>query len=91
MARSAENTGDRREIMSRGDKRWIVAGSVVVLTGLGWFALRDHRASWRHPLVSERATGDAFQGFSSRPFAAADTKLPPPPETPEMTDRKAHV
>ena len=74
--------------MSRGDKRWIVAGSVVVLTGLGWFALRDRGVSWRHPLGSERATGEEFQGFSSRPFAAADAKLPPPPETPEMTAKQ---
>ena len=71
--------------MFRGDKRWIVAGSVVVLTGLGWFALRDRGASWRHPLGSEQANDDTFQGFSSRPFAAAGAALPPPPETPEMT------
>jgi HEAT repeat protein len=70
--------------MSRGDKRWIVAGSIVVLTGLGWFALRDRGASWRHPLGSERAKDDKFQGFSSRPFATAGAELPPPPETPEM-------
>jgi HEAT repeat protein len=69
--------------MSRGDKRWIVAGSVVVLTGLGWFALRDRGASSRHPLASERANDDEFQGFSSRPFAAAGAALPPPPETGE--------
>ncbi len=65
--------------MSRGDKRWIVAGSVVVLTGLGWFALRDRGTSG-----SERADGDELHGFGSRPFAAADARLPPPPETPEL-------
>lgn len=69
--------------MSRGDKRWIIAGSVVVLTGLGWFALRERPASSRNPLGSAQANEDAFQGFSSRPFAAAGAALPPPPETPE--------
>jgi HEAT repeat protein len=66
----------------------MVAGSVVVLTGLGWFALRDRGASWRRPLGSERASDDKFQGFSSRPFAAAGAALPSPPETPEMTAKQ---
>jgi hypothetical protein len=70
--------------MSRANKRRIVAGSVVVLTGMAWFALRDRRDNWRHPRGSEQADGDRFQGFSSRPFAAAGVALPPPPETPEM-------
>lgn len=70
--------------MSRGDKRRIIAGSVVVLTGLGWFALRDRSASWRHPFGSDQANADKFQGFSSRPFASAGAELPPAPETPEV-------
>jgi HEAT repeat protein len=70
--------------MSRGDKRWIVAGSVVVLTGLGWFALRDRGAGSRHPLASDQANDDKFQGFSSRPFASAGSAAPPAPETPDM-------
>jgi len=70
--------------MLRENTRWIVAGSVVVLTGLGWFALRDRGASARHPLGSERANDDEFRGFSSRPFAAAGAALPPPPETPQL-------
>ncbi len=72
--------------MSRGDKRWIVAGSVVVLTGLGWFALRDRGAGWRRPLGSDQADGQKFQGFSSRPFAGAGAEPLPaaPPETPVM-------
>ncbi len=69
--------------MSRGDKRWIVAGSVAVLTGLGWFALRDRGANLRRPLGSEQAGNDKFQGFSSRPFAAAGAERTLPPETPE--------
>ena len=74
--------------MSRGDKRWIVAGSIVVLTGLGWVALRERGASWWHPHGSEQASDDRFHGFSSRPFAAAGAQLPPPPETPEMTAKQ---
>jgi HEAT repeat protein len=70
--------------MWSANKRRIVAGSVVVLTGVAWFALRDRRDNWRHPRGSEQADGDRFQGFSSRPFAAAGAALPPPPETPEM-------
>ena len=70
--------------MSRGDKRWIVVGAVVLLTGLGWFALRDRGAGWWHPHGSEQASDHSFHGFSSRPFAAAGAALPPPPETPEM-------
>jgi HEAT repeat protein len=72
--------------MSRRDKRWIVAGSVAVLAGLGWLGLRDRGVGWRHPLGSGQAKDDGFQGFSSRPFAAAGAGLgsPRPPETPEM-------
>jgi hypothetical protein len=71
-------------MMFRGNKRWIVAGSVVMLTGLGWFALRDRGVNWRHPFGSEQASVDSFQGGASRPFAAAAARLPAPPETPEM-------
>ena len=70
--------------MSRGDKRWIVVGAGVLLTGLGWFALRDRGAGWWHPHGPEQASEQSFHGFSSRPFAAAGAALPPPPETPEM-------
>jgi HEAT repeat protein len=69
--------------MPRGYKRWIVAGSLVVLTGAGWFALRDRGAGGWHPLGTDQANDDKFQGFSSRPFAAAGANLPPP-EAPEM-------
>jgi len=75
-------------MISRGNKRWIVAGSVAVLTGLGWFALRDRGGGWGYPFRSERANDDKFQGFSSRPFAAAGAKLAAPPETPEMVARQ---
>jgi HEAT repeat protein len=68
----------------------MVAGSVAVLTGLGWFALRDRGVSWRHPLGSGPAKGDEFQGFSSRPFGAAGAALPPPPETPEMIAKQVN-
>ena len=70
--------------MFRGDKRWIVAGSVVVLTGLGWFALRDRGPSGRHPFGFGQANGDKFQGFSSRPFTASEAEPAPSPETAEM-------
>ena len=77
--------------MSRGDKRWIVAGPVVLLTALGWFALRERGASWRHPFGSARAArtdDDKLHGDSSRPFAATSAELRPPPETPEMIARQ---
>jgi hypothetical protein len=76
--------------MARGHKRWIIAGSFVVLTGVGWFALRDRGAGGRHPLGADQANDDKFQGFSSRPFAAAGADLPPPapPETPEMVAKQ---
>jgi HEAT repeat protein len=66
----------------------MVAGSVVVLTGLGWFALRDRGAGGRHPLGSEQANGDKLQGFPSPPFASASAALPPPPDTPEMVAKQ---
>jgi hypothetical protein len=71
--------------MSRGNKRWIVTGSIVALAGLGLFALRERGASFRHPFGGQ-ANDDRFQGFSSRPFSAAGAEhpAPPPPETPEM-------
>ena len=69
--------------MARGHKRWIVAGSLVVLTGAGWFSLRDRGAGGRRPLGADQANDEKFQGFSARPFAAAGADLPPP-ETPEM-------
>ena len=75
--------------MSRWDTRWIVAGSLVVLTGVGWFALRDRGAGGRHPLGADQANDDRFQGLSSRPFAGVGAELPPPaPETPEMTAKQ---
>jgi hypothetical protein len=72
--------------MSRRNKRWIVAGSIVALAGLGLFALRDRGGSFRHPFGGSQANDDKFQGFSSRPFSAsgADLAQPRPPETPEM-------
>lgn len=71
-------------MMFRRDKRWVIAGSVVVLAGLGWFAMRERGAGRRHWLGTERADDDGFRGFSSRPFSAAGPVLPPPPETPEI-------
>ena len=73
--------------MARGHTRWIIAGSLVVLTGLGWFALRDRGAGGRHSLGADQANDDKFQGFSSRPFAAAGADLQPP-EAPEMVAKQ---
>jgi hypothetical protein len=72
--------------MSRGNKRWIVAGSIVALAGLGLFALHDRGPTGRHLFGRDQANEDKFQGFSSRPFSAsgADLPAPAPPETPEM-------
>jgi hypothetical protein len=72
--------------MSSGNKRWIVAGSIVALAGLGLFAVRDRGASLRHPFGGSSANDDKFQGFSARPFSGsgADLPAPRPPETPEM-------
>jgi hypothetical protein len=55
--------------MSRGDKRWIVAGSIAVLAAGGWIAMRGRSGARRGPALAERAPGDGFQGFASRPFS----------------------
>jgi hypothetical protein len=80
--------------MARGHKGWIVAASLVVLTGAGWFALRERGPGGRHSSGADQANGDKFQSFSARPFATAGADLPPtaPPETPEMTAKQVdHV
>jgi hypothetical protein len=73
--------------MSRGDKRWIVAGAVVVLAGLGWLGLRDRTGARRHG--PEQAQGDGFQGGASRPFSSSQAgPAAPVPETPEMIEQE---
>lgn len=68
--------------MARERRRWLAAGAVVALTGVGWFALHDRGAARRS---AEASGGDRFEGFSSRPFSGvAPVVAPPPaPETPE--------
>jgi len=70
--------------MAREQRRWLAAGAVVALAGLGWFALRDRGAA-RRPAADEPG-GERFQGFASRPFSAGGAVVAPPPapETPEQ-------
>ena len=78
--------------MSRGDKRWIVAGSLVVLAGLGW--ARAAGARWPADAIRTPPNGandDGFQGFSSRPFSARWHRLPAPPATPEMIAKQVEA
>jgi len=67
--------------MSRGDIRWVVAGSLVVMAGGGFLALRG--GSHGRPRPAQEAPGDRFAGFSTRPFSNTPAPLPPP-ETPEQ-------
>jgi HEAT repeat protein len=53
--------------MSRGDKRWIIAGSLVALTGLGIFALQ-HRSHRRRLAADEEAAAARFRGLASGPL-----------------------
>ncbi len=71
--------------MSRGDKRWIAAGSLVALAGAGVLLL-THGRHHAHSRSQDEAAGDRFNGFSSRPFS--NTPAPPPP--PETPDQIAH-
>jgi hypothetical protein len=56
--------------MSRGDTRWITAGSLVVLTGLGVFALQ-HRSRSRRASAADAATEERFRGLASGPLGPA--------------------
>jgi hypothetical protein len=50
---------------------------------LGWFALHERGGARRHADEADRANGDGFQGFSSRPFSGTGAGSEPPatPET----------
>jgi hypothetical protein len=54
--------------MSKANTRWIVAGSLVAVAGLGLVGLRHERA--RQPKSDGSTADDGFQGFASRPFSA---------------------
>jgi hypothetical protein len=76
--------------MARGNKRWIAAGSVVALAGLGWLALHD-RGTVRRSEANESG-GDRFQGFSSRPFSGVEPGPAVPAPTPaELAAQTAGV
>src|ERR1022692_1185223 len=53
--------------MSRGDKRWIIPGSLVALTGLGIFALQ-HRSHSRRLAADEEAAAARSRGLASGPL-----------------------
>ena len=72
--------------MSRGDKRWIVAGSITALAGVGWLAVHERTGARRHAATPDHVAGDGFQGFSSRPFSGVGASATAP-ETPEMIAR----
>jgi len=67
--------------MPRGNIRWIAAGSLIALAGVGFFVVRH--GSHRRSHFMDEAAGDGFRGFSSRPFSNTPAP-PPPPETPEQ-------
>ncbi len=71
--------------MSRGNKRWLAAGSIVALACLGGIALHDRGAARRQASASDEAGQDRFQGFSSRPFSGVGPsgQVAAPVETPE--------
>lgn len=68
--------------MSKGEKRWLVAGLLVVATGAGVFALR---ANGRHRVAPAPADAPPFAGF--RPAGLA----PPPPEPPEAIAKRVEA
>lgn len=71
--------------MSRGDKRWIVAGSIAVLMAGGWVAMHGRNRVRRHPATADGDPGDGFQGFSSRPFSGVGASATAPAvESPEV-------
>jgi len=68
--------------MPRGNIRWIAAGSLIALAGVAFLVFRDGGPGRSH--IMDEASGDHFQGFSTRPFS--NTPAPPlPPETPDQT------
>jgi hypothetical protein len=70
--------------MSRGDIRWIAAGSLIAIAGGGLLLLRP--GAHRHAAgADEPPSADRFHGFSSRPFS----NEPPPPPRPETPDEVA--
>jgi hypothetical protein len=74
--------------MSKGDKRWIVAGSVAALAGVGWLAMHERAGARRQAAGADRPAGDGFQGFPSRPFSGfGASPAAQVPETPEMIVR----
>jgi HEAT repeats len=56
--------------MSRGHTRWIVTGSIVVLTGLAIFALQ-HRSRNGRSSAGAGATAERFGGLASGPLGPA--------------------
>ncbi len=68
--------------MSKGDIRWIAAGSLVALVGAGVLVL-NHGRHRGHAQFQDEAAGDRFNGFSTRPFSNTPAP-PPPPETPDQ-------
>jgi hypothetical protein len=71
--------------MARGTIRWIAAGSLIALAGVGFLVARQGRHGRSH--VMDEAAGDRFQGFSTRPFSNTP-EPPPPPETPEQAAKQ---
>ena len=70
--------------MPRGNIRWVAAGSLIALAGVGFLVARHAGHGGSH--FKDEATGDGFHGFSTRPFS--NTPEPPPP--PETPDQVAH-
>jgi HEAT repeat protein len=74
--------------MSRGDTRWIVAGSLVALTGLGMLALR-HRDGARRASALEEATVERSRGDVAGPLerSGAFNGTAPEATSPQVVER----
>lgn len=72
--------------MFRGNKRWLVTGSLVALTGLGIFALQ-HRSRSRRLAADEEAAAARFRGLASGPLGPSGSSNGAEARSPEELKR----
>jgi len=71
--------------MSR-DKRWIIAGSLVVLAGAGVFALQ-HRSHSRRVAAADEAAAERFRGLAAGPLGPSGAPTAMQAQSPEAIER----